>query len=52
VEGWTTISRTVVSILLMGLSYRKFLTRDMGGDATTLQFTKAILDKLDEVHKL
>ncbi len=26
-------------------------TRDMGGEASTVEFTRAILDKLEEVHK-
>jgi isocitrate/isopropylmalate dehydrogenase len=31
--------------------YSKTLTRDMGGEASTFEFTRAILDKLEEVHK-
>ncbi|CAI4216168.1 unnamed protein product [Parascedosporium putredinis] len=41
------IEKAVYDVIAEG----KTLTRDMGGSASTLDFTKAILDKLEEVHK-
>ncbi|KEZ46448.1 Isocitrate dehydrogenase [NAD] subunit 1, mitochondrial [Scedosporium apiospermum] len=41
------IEKAVYDVIAEG----KFLTRDMGGQASTLEFTKAILDKLEQVHK-
>lgn len=41
------IEKAVYAVIAEG----KTLTRDMGGEASTLEFTKAILDKLEVVHK-
>ncbi|PKS06335.1 hypothetical protein jhhlp_007083 [Lomentospora prolificans] len=41
------IEKAVYDVIAEG----KTLTRDMGGEASTLAFTKAILDKLEQVHR-
>ncbi|SPN96702.1 probable isocitrate dehydrogenase [NAD] subunit 1, mitochondrial precursor [Cephalotrichum gorgonifer] len=41
------IEKAVYGVIADG----KTLTRDMGGEASTVEFTRAILDKLEVVHK-